>query len=193
MFVLFDHHFPISLTPTFLPLSSFCFSFFLSLFLSFISRALISSLFFFLNLAFLPLLCPLKLEEHWVIASHRQLASIPNHLTEAPIPFENRDYLSFAGSTRKTNYTQAIFLSTLTSNLLPLPCFLTSPLRDVIVQHLSASKKSFFFFFFCVKPISLSYISASARRVPPSPRPPPKISESLCLSLLAIKQQIPAF
>lgn len=116
-----------------------------------------------------------------MIDSHRQLASIPNHLKEAPVDFDSRDYLSFAGTTRKTNCARAILLSTLTSNLLPLPCFLTSPLRDVIVQHLRASKKSHLFFLCETHPFILHL--RLRPKITPNPRPLPKISEPQCLSL----------
>ena len=97
-------------------------------------------------------------------------------------------------TTRKTNCTRAILLSTLTSNLLPLPCFLTSPLRDVIVQHLRASKRSFFPPLSCVKPIPLSYISASAPRSLSTSPPSTSNDFWICVCLLlAIKQQIPGF
>ena len=97
-------------------------------------------------------------------------------------------------TTRKTNCTRAILLSTLTFNLLLLPCFLTSPLRDVIVQHLSASKKSFFSpFILCETHPFILHL----RLRPEIPLPiPPSTSKdfwiSVCL-LLVIKQQIPAF
>lgn len=115
----------------------------------------------------------------------------PRSLKSGAVHLGSRDCPPSAGTVRKTNCARALLLSTLTSNLLPLPCFLTSPLRDGIVQHLRASKKAHLFS--CVKPSPLSYISASAPRLPPNPRPLPKISEPQCLSLPAIKPQIPAF
>lgn len=147
--------------------------------------------FFYLNFPFVPLfLCPLNLGEH-LITFNRQLVSIPNHLKEALTYFEKTGLSILCRHHQKNKlYPSNPFKY---FNLQPPPtCSLFNFSFERCDRAAPQCLKEISFFFSCVKSIPLSYISASVRDCP-LPLPPPKISESQCLSLLAIKQQIPAF